>query len=71
VSNIADFWASLWDFLDIKTSKKYVKVVDDLKKFPGTKWFLGAELNFAENLLRYRDRVNLFYAQVSDFTCVT
>ena len=25
VNNIADFWASLWDFLDIKASKKYEK----------------------------------------------
>ena len=55
INNIPDFWASVWDFLDIKASKKYEKVVDDLKKFPGTKWFLGAELNFAQNLLRYRD----------------
>lgn len=55
VANIADFWASLWDFLDIKASKKYEKVVDDLNKFPGARWFAGAELNFAENLLRYRD----------------
>ena len=30
-------------------------MVDDLKKFPGAKWFPGAKLNFAENLLRYRD----------------
>ncbi|MCX5817844.1 MAG: acetoacetate--CoA ligase [Proteobacteria bacterium] len=56
VDNIADFWASVWDFVDIKASKKYEKVVDDLKKFPGTQWFTGAELNFAENLLRYRDK---------------
>ena len=26
-----------------------------LKKMPGAKWFSGAKLNFAENLLRYRD----------------
>jgi len=55
VENIPDFWASVWDFVSIKASKKYEKVVDDLNKFPGTKWFPGAELNFAENLLRYRD----------------
>ena len=24
-------------------------------KMPGAKWFQGARLNFAENLLRYRD----------------
>ena len=55
LNNIPDFWTSVWDFLEIKASKKYDKVVDDLSKFPGAQWFVGAELNFAENLLRYRD----------------
>jgi acetoacetyl-CoA synthetase len=30
-------------------------VIEDLTKFPGASWFPGARLNFAENLLRYRD----------------
>jgi acetoacetyl-CoA synthetase len=55
VENIPDFWAAIWDFAEIKASKHYDQVVDDLKKFPGAKWFPGARLNFAENLLRYRD----------------
>ena len=55
VENIPDFWAAVWDFSEIKASKRYDRVVEDLTKFPGTKWFPGARLNFAENLLRYRD----------------
>ena len=55
ISNIPDFWASMWDFAKINASKGYETVVDDLSKFPGAKWFIGAKLNFAENLLRYRD----------------
>ena len=55
VNNISDFWASVWDFVEVKASKNYDKVVEDLRVFPGTKWFPGARLNFAENLLRYRD----------------
>ncbi len=55
VAQIADFWAAAWDFLGIKASRTYDKVVDDLARFPGAEWFPGAELNFAENLLRYRD----------------
>ncbi len=30
-------------------------IVDDLSKFPGARWFVGARLNFAENLLKHRD----------------
>jgi acetoacetyl-CoA synthetase len=55
VENIPDFWAAIWDFTGIKSSQPYDQVVDDLTKFPGAKWFPGARLNFAENLLRYRD----------------
>jgi len=55
IENIPEFWASFWDFADIKYSRPYDSIVDDLTKMPGTKWFEGARLNFAENLLRYRD----------------
>ena len=55
VDRIPEFWEDVWDFVGIKASKKYDKVVEDLTTFPGTDWFPGAELNFAENLLRYRD----------------
>ncbi|MFH0729627.1 MAG: acetoacetate--CoA ligase [Pseudomonadota bacterium] len=55
VNNIPDFWTTFWDFAGIKTSSPYHEVIDDLKKMPGAKWFSGAKLNFAENLLRYRD----------------
>jgi acetoacetyl-CoA synthetase len=50
-----DFWAALWEYGEVIHSKPYDEVVDDLNKMPGARWFEGAELNFAENLLRYRD----------------
>ena len=55
VTAIADFWAAWWDFSGVIYSKPYTQVVDDPYKMPGAKWFEGAELNFAQNLLRYRD----------------
>jgi len=55
VEKIQDFWAAVWEFVEIKASSTYDSVVDDLGKFPGAKWFIGARLNFAQNLLRYRD----------------
>ncbi|MBD3196678.1 MAG: acetoacetate--CoA ligase [Candidatus Lokiarchaeota archaeon] len=55
VDEIEDFWAAFWDFSDIKASKSYDKVVEDINVFPGTNWFPGARLNFAENLLKYND----------------
>lgn len=48
-----DFWDSLWHYLDIKCSKAYSTPVDDISKFPGASWFVGAKLNYAENMLRF------------------
>lgn len=62
IDNIPDFWSSFWEYADIITSKQYDEVVDDITLLPGAKWFSGAELNFAENLLRYRDdRIALIF----------
>lgn len=60
VANVTDFWESVWDFLDIKASRRFDAVADDPRKFPGAQWFVGARLNFAENLLRYRDDQTAF-----------
>jgi len=55
IDNIPDFWATLWEFTGIIASQPYSQVIDNLHKMPGAQWFNGARLNFAENLLRYRD----------------
>ncbi len=55
INNISDFWAAFWEFADIIHSKPYDEIIDDDSKMPGARWFSGARLNFAENLLRYRD----------------
>ena len=55
VTDIPAFWAAFWEFGEIIASKPYDQVVDDLTLMPGARWFSGARLNFAENLLRFRD----------------
>jgi len=55
VENIPAFWEAMWNFAEIKVSKRHDQIVEDLTKFPGARWFPGAQLNFAENLLRHRD----------------
>ena len=55
IKNITDFWESIWGFTEVIASTRYEKIVDDLTKFPGAKWFSGAKLNFAQNLLRFND----------------
>ncbi|MGQ0793369.1 MAG: acetoacetate--CoA ligase [Deltaproteobacteria bacterium] len=55
VGNIPDFWEAVWEFTGVRASQMYESVAEGLDKMPGTRWFLGAKLNFAENLLRHRD----------------
>ena len=55
IDNIEDFWAIMWDFANIKASRTYDQVIDDPAKMPGAVWFKGSRLNFAENLLRFRN----------------
>jgi len=55
VNYLSDFWAAMWDFGEIKASKPYDTIMVTGKHMIDTKWFPGARLNFAENMLRYRD----------------
>ena len=55
VTEMDDFWALMWEFAEIRASRGYEAVLDNVARFPGAKWFAGAQLNFAENLLRFRD----------------
>ncbi|MBW2655394.1 MAG: AMP-binding protein, partial [Deltaproteobacteria bacterium] len=55
VDNLEDFWATAWDFLDIKASQPYEKAIDDPNKMPGAKFFVNSKLNFAENLLQFKN----------------
>ncbi len=55
VDDIRTFWSEFWHFAGIKASSGWEFVIDDPAKMPGARWFSGCRLNFAENLLRFRD----------------
>ncbi|MFH1639978.1 MAG: acetoacetate--CoA ligase [Chloroflexota bacterium] len=55
VENLPDFWAAMWDFCEVKASKPYDAVLRTGGSMMEAAWFPGARLNFAENLLRFRD----------------
>ncbi|WGL18573.1 acetoacetate--CoA ligase [Microbulbifer bruguierae] len=48
------FWTQLWDFGEVIASQRGERVLGR-DEMPGAEWFPEARLNFAENLLRYRD----------------
>jgi len=49
------FWQALWQFAEVKASRGWDRVLLDGDKMPGARWFDGARLNYAENLLRHQD----------------
>lgn len=55
IENSPAFWEAMWEFGEIKASRSYDRVVDNFGDMLASKWFVGARLNFAENLLRFRD----------------
>jgi acetoacetyl-CoA synthetase len=54
VTEIERFWAAIWEFCGVRASRPYERVLED-PEMPGVRWFAGAELNYAENML-LRDR---------------
>jgi acetoacetyl-CoA synthetase len=49
------FWPALWRYAGVHASRPWREVLVGGERMPGADWFVGAELNFAENLLRHRD----------------
>jgi acetoacetyl-CoA synthetase len=50
VEQTDEFWESIWEFGGVRPSRHYERVLDS-HRMPGARWFEGAELNYAENML--------------------
>ncbi|MCC7413741.1 MAG: acetoacetate--CoA ligase [Gammaproteobacteria bacterium] len=55
VEQRSQFWQLVWDYTGIRATRAADDVLVDGDRMPGARWFPGAELNFAANLLRSRD----------------
>jgi acetoacetyl-CoA synthetase len=53
IESPAEFWADVWRFCGVQAATPYRAVLRDGARMPGAKWFQGAELNFAANLLEH------------------
>lgn len=54
VTELDDFWASVWDYFEVKASAPYDAVLGE-RGMPGAEWFPGARLNYAENIFKDAD----------------
>jgi len=55
IEHIDLFWNSFRQYSEIKFSNEPFETIDNINFMPGATWFNGAKLNFAENLLKYRN----------------
>jgi acetoacetyl-CoA synthetase len=65
VEELEAFWADVWEFCGVHASKPHERVLAS-HEMPGTRWFEGAELNYAENLLADRDAATVAVLHASE-----
>jgi len=50
VDELEDFWAAVWEFCGVRASRGYERVLAS-REMPGARWFEGARLNYAQNIV--------------------
>jgi acetoacetyl-CoA synthetase len=69
VTHRDEFWRAVWDYTGVIASRPPDRPIG-VEAMPGTEWFPGARLNFAENLLRHRGADPALIAAAEDGTSV-
>jgi len=54
IKHRGEFWNEVWKFCGVRAGRQPDSIVENGDAIPGAKWFTGAQLNFAANLL-WRD----------------
>ena len=52
VGDLPTFWASIWDYFDIRSPTPWETVLVD-EVMPGARWFPGAQVNYAQQVMRH------------------
>jgi acetoacetyl-CoA synthetase len=53
VTEIEQFWGDIWEYCDVRASAPHERVLAS-REMPGARWFEGAQLNYAQNMLAER-----------------
>jgi len=54
VEELDAFWLSLWDFFELRSATPFERALSE-ERMPGARWFEGATLNYAAQVLRHAD----------------
>lgn len=65
IADIATFWDSLLHFFEVIVHEKNHEIIIKKEDMFNAQWFSGVKLNFAENLLKFRDnhQALIFYGE--------
>ncbi|MGK5533750.1 acetoacetate--CoA ligase [Streptomyces sp. URMC 129] len=55
VTDLEQFWGGVWEYFDIRADTPGERVLADAS-MPGARWFPGARLNYADQILRHGGR---------------
>jgi acetoacetyl-CoA synthetase len=53
-ADLTAFWQSIWDYFEIASPTPHTSVIVD-ETMPGTVWFPGAQVNYAQQVFRHAD----------------
>ncbi len=65
VEDIEAFWASIWDYFEVRASQPYECVLAR-REMPGAQWFPGALLSYAEHVFRGKDDAEVAIRHASE-----
>ncbi len=72
VTDLEDFWESLWNYFNIKSHDLYLEVLQKpLNGLIGTRWFTRSKLNYAEHIFRNKTKDRpaiLFQSEKTELT---
>ena len=54
VHDLDAYWQSVWDFYELQSPTPHDAVLAD-RRMPGARWFPGAQVNYAQQVLRHAD----------------
>jgi acetoacetyl-CoA synthetase len=57
VDDLAGFWGAVWDYFAVESPTPFDSVLAE-RRMPGAKWFPGAQLNYARQVLRHADEAH-------------
>jgi acetoacetyl-CoA synthetase len=65
VRDLGEFWSAVWDYYNVTATRRPDRVVS-ADAMPHTRWFMGAQLNYAQNILAAAPRTRPALIEISE-----